>query len=434
MEWLYVMKQIKYLMKLNLYYIKSNKKLYINFIIGIFLSTFILASIYIVKNSYDDYHLRTLAYPTGAWEVQYVYDGVHKEYDGLINYTYISSSDIYNYKDTSISPLYVSKFDDLLNIDLKEGRYPQNSNELILDELFASNNHILLNDHLTLVNDKHEEKVFKVVGFNANFNSKKVYSYLDNGNNITQVYAQFKNKDEFVIFEKDDYFLINEEFVNTKYFGNKAFDTIILLFVIFVFGCMSIQMYTSTYMYLKRKEEYMLHLYYAGATKKQRILMNFLEFIFVNSIFMFISFLISIVIWKLFITIQSTLIKEILGARIDFHYVFKIKYQIIVILMTLLICFVSFFVALISNFKKHHKNIKYRKIQLKQFPISSRLGVLDILRKRFGILICLSICISSILFMCSQIIVETWLHNYEVTLVEEDNICANFALFNIKKT
>ena len=440
MEWYIAMKIYKYLMKLNLRYISKHKKLYIHFIIGIFLSTFLLSSIYIVKNSYDNFNLKSTSYLTGEWEVRYYHHNIPdmKEElkqlidEGLINLTY-TTNEGYHYNTTSNVVTFVSEFNNLINVNLIEGKYPTTNSEIIINEKLALKDALKIGDKITMSNFEHVSKDFEIVGFSSSPIDLGLYSYLEDDSNIEMVYAQIQDKRYLELLGDAQVFMFNDTYLNTKYYGNTSFDYTINLFVLFVFGCMLIQMYNSTKIYLKKKANYMQSLYYVGATNKQRFLMTFLEFFFINILIMLISFIVSIGIWNLLINGLSIFIKNLLDSQIDFNYVFNLKYQVFVIIMVLLICLLSMLVALRFSLRNKYKKLRLRNIKFKKISISSRLGLLDIIRKRYGIIICLSIYVSSILFMCSQIIIESWLHNYEVTLDTEENINASYALYNVTR-
>lgn len=117
--------------------------------------------------------------------------------------------------------------------------------------------------------------------------------------------------------------------------------------------------------------------------------------------------------------------------QLSINLTFALKYNHLMEIILIVLClFISSFI-LVSR-RTHRKKVihlHFRKITLRYFPLNLRISLLDILRTGHAFFIILTVTVCSLLFQTTQFVVENWLKSSESLYIYEDDITANFDLF-----
>ena len=440
----------KFLFQLSIKYIHAHKKMFFPFIIIVFLSSFLLTSIYVVKDSYDLYNLQINEKRFGKWDFSYSPQALSSFYPDELKFIQTNTDTImyedsiaYQPKTANHSiPGYsfkaVSAFD-VLPIIMLEGTYPTNGNEIMINTSFMEQNKLKIGNNLTFQNEDGEIKKYTITGTYknyANFQIPDFYTYLENKTEAFTIYANAKDKSTLLqlfnmMGENPELVLqINTFVTNTKYHLNEKFEFLYSTFTIFIYFCAFLFIFNSLHMYIKKKESYLQQLFTLGATKKQMQLSVFFEFFLVCGSCFLLSFLFSILLWKTIFMAGSDWLQTHLQLSFAFVYQLTPKHFISLILCNMLTFLLCYLTAMWKNRK--HRNIKlhFRSIKLNFLPIISRLTGLEIIRTGFGKFIIISLTLCSILLQTTHIVVEYWIHDRSTYVRNDADITASFNLFN----
>ncbi len=440
----------KYIFQLSIKYIRAHKKMFFPFIIIVFLSSFLLTSIYVVKDSYDLYNLQISEKRFGKWDFSYFPQALSSYSFDKLDFIQTNTDTIMYENSISYEPKTVShsilKYSfkavsafDVLPIIMLEGAYPANENEIMVNTSFMEQNKLKIGNTLPFQNEEGEIKNYTITGTYknyANFPTPDFYTYLENKAEAFTIYADAKDKTTLLQLidmadENPEINLhLNTSVTNAKYHLNEKFEFLYLMFTIFIYVCSFLFIVNSLHMYIKKKEPYLQQMFTLGATKKQMQLSSFFEFFLVCGSCFLLSFLFSILLWKTLFTAGSDWLQTHLQLSFAFIYQLTPNHFISLILcntLTFLLCYV---IAMWKNRK--HKSVKlhFRSIRLNFLPVISRLTGLEILRTGFGKFIIISLTLCSILLQTTHIVVEYWIHDRSTYVRNDADITASFSLFN----
>lgn len=437
------MKYLKLFFKLNTKYIKFNKSYYTTFFISVFLSVFLVTSIFIVQDSYNSFTLNNSKYVNGSWDIKYsgyyynqiLNDEERFELDQSQDEMLYVKLETANYKEKSITLNYVSKFNSLLAIHLTHGKYPMMNNEILVEKKFADNNEMNIGDDIEITDEYGKIIKYKITGTYNKVSSQvsdNFYTFFvvtsDDIEN-TEVYATVTTLDNYQIYQNEvDEINTNDYYSNIKFYGNKLFNLFMNILIIFIFGSSLLLLLNSTMIHLNNKELYLKKLLLIGVTNKQINLLLVLELFWVYTISFVVSFITTLGFWNIVIWLGQYQITKILQSSIpiDIHLSMMKIISIIILLFCTFI--ISFLIAIILRKKTKQRGKYFRSWKLKRLPITIRLGILDLLRKRYGLLICIALSISSVVFVMTQYVVESLITNYSNTYNYSSDIEINFVL------
>lgn len=231
-------------------YRRRNKKSYVLLFSILFLCTFLLTSLFVVKDSYDLYRINAAKGFYGDYDVKYTAHAYtqNKEYTD----TYLDSLSYetpmpYEYKGTFDSLVSTTNFS-VYSIRLIEGKYPK-SNEVLIHKKYQ--NKYKVGDTIKLYSDQ-KSKEYTISGVYENQNNQLVnYSFYTTTNSkkdVMYVYANLKDKSAIATLPVQDYEL-NSDMVVAKYHLNAEYENIfkfLILFMVYVVSCLYIAFYLYT--------------------------------------------------------------------------------------------------------------------------------------------------------------------------------------------
>ena len=251
-------------------YRRRNKKSYVLLFSILFLCTFLLTSLFVVKDSYDLYRINAAKGFYGDYDVKYTAHAYtqNKEYTD----TYLDSLSYetpmpYEYKGTFDSLVSTTNFS-VYSIRLIEGKYPK-SNEVLIHKKYQ--NKYKVGDTIKLYSDQ-KSKEYTISGVYENQNNQLVnYSFYTTTNSkkdVMYVYANLKDKSAIATLPVQDYEL-NSDMVVAKYHLNAEYENIFKFLILFMSICCFLFIYSVLSVHLKKKKAFYDQLYILGMNKKK---------------------------------------------------------------------------------------------------------------------------------------------------------------------
>lgn len=208
-------------------YRNRNKKSYVLLLSILFLCTFLLTSLFVVKDSYDQYRINAAKSFDGDYDVKYTTFAYtqNKEYTD----TYLDSLSY----ETPLPYVYKGTFDSLVSttnfsvypIRLIEGKFPK-SNEVLIHKKYQ--NKYKVQDTIKLYSDQ-KSKEYTISGVYENLNNQLVnysfYTATNSKKDAMYVYANLKDQSAIATLPVQDYEL-NSDMVVAKYHLNVEYENI----------------------------------------------------------------------------------------------------------------------------------------------------------------------------------------------------------------
>ena len=393
-------------------YRSRNKKSYVLLLSILFLCTFLLTSLFVVKDSYDQYRINAAKSFYGDYDVKYTTFAYtqNKEYTD----TYLDSLSY----ETPLPYMYKGTFDSLVSttnfsvypIRLIEGEYPK-SNEVLIHKKYQ--NKYKVGDTIKLYADQ-DSKEYKISGVYENLNNQLVnysfYTSTHSKKHAMYVYANLKNKSAIATLPVQDYEL-NSDMVVAKYHLNVEYENIFKFLILFMSGCCFLFVYSVLSVHLKKKKAFYDQLYILGMNKKNIRLSMIKEYtlLFVGIECMGIGF--TFVLWGLFLKwIQMNLPFSLNLSR----------YHLCILLLILFVQYVSAFgLSLVRQ-----KHYFFRKLHI------SNLSIVETMRNGNGLFIAMIVAMSS-MFMCvSMQSLTSWIQTNKQEVSYEHDVSATFNIFD----
>lgn len=430
----------KLLLTLSIRYIKTHKTVFLPFIIIIFLTTFLISSAFIIKDSYDDYALRLAEKQYGAWDVSYTYKAIDylSDYDKQLineqlNPIMFEKYLHYYYKNTKDESFRAVTNFDILPITLLKGAYPKNTTELLIEQSFSNSTNYTIGDTITVYDNNGIEHSYTITGIIKevlDLPIARFYTYLEDTSQAYTVYANIKNGYIQNFHSDNQTFSLNEEVIRTKYHLNKSFNFIYLIFICFLCLCAFIFLYNATSLYFYKKQTYLTQLYSLGATKKQVIVCIFFEFFLLCGVLFFISLFGSLVLWHFIFSILGNILAQHLKLSIPFQFVLKDNHFILLCSLILLIFILSFLLIVKKTFKRKKLKLHFRNVKFHRFSLQLKIALLDTIRTGYSKYIIFTLTICSTLFLTTQYIVENWIKEQKTLVENTYDVTASFNLFS----
>ncbi len=456
---------MKILNKLTIKNLKLNKKRTIVTIIGILLSTALMVGIGLLFSSMQDYMVREIISYSGSYHTKYTditredYEIISNTkkvttfYERTIGFSQIKSENEYK-PYIYISSVSKGFFDEL---ELIEGRFPQNSNEVVISNHLKTNGGITyhVGDTITLdYGDRYlegekitsnlqyyEEEEFKVtsshsyrvVGIVSRSNYEdysaagySIFTLDENKDGLVIAYVTFQNKKNIINKSESLAEKINYPRVRINYnssllaaYGESSYGNInwtittmmIIMLSLVSIGCIIVIYNSFAISVMERKKEFAL-LSSVGASRKQLSYMIFYEALVVGIIGIVLgiasSYLgIGVVIEVLNHLLKGALEYKLYLVTIPIYVIIPVIFMFIVIILSAIIpskraSRVSIIEAIRQNddIKLNKKKIKTSKLINKMFGIEGEIALKNIKRnkKKYRITT-ISLFISIVLFI-----------------------------------
>ena len=393
-------------------YRSRNKKSYVLLLSILFLCTFLLTSLFVVKDSYDQYRINAAKSFDGDYDVKYTTFAYtqNKEYTD----TYLDSLSY----ETPLPYMYKGTFDSLVSttnfsvypIRLIEGEYPK-SNEVLIHKKYL--NKYKVGDTVKLYADQ-DSKEYKISGVYENLNNQLInysfYTSTHSKKDAMYVYANLKDKSAIATLPVQDYEL-NSDMVVAKYHLNVEYENIFKFLILFMSVCCFLFVYSVLSVHLKKKKAFYDQLYILGMNKKKIRLSMMKEYtsFFVGIECIGIGF--TFVLWGLFLKwIQMNLPFSLNLSR----------YHLCILLLILVVQYVTAFGLSLVR----HKHYFFRKL------IISNLSIVETMRNGNGLFIAMIVAMSS-MFMCvSMQSLTSWIQTNQQEVSYEHDVSATFNIFD----
>lgn len=393
-------------------YRSRNKKSYVLLLSILFLCTFLLTSLFVVKDSYDQYRINAAKSFDGDYDVKYTTFAYtqNKEYTD----TYLDSLSY----ETPLPYMYKGTFDSLVSttnfsvypIRLIEGEYPK-SNEVLIHKKYL--NKYKVGDTVKLYADQ-DSKEYKISGVYENLNNQLInysfYTSTHSKKDAMYVYANLKDKSAIATLPVQDYEL-NSDMVLAKYHLNVEYENIFKFLILFMSVCCFLFVYSVLSVHLKKKKAFYDQLYILGVNKKKIRLSMMKEYtsFFVGIECIGIGF--TFVLWGLFLKwIQMNLPFSLNLSR----------YHLCILLLILVVQYVTAFGLSLVR----HKHYFFRKL------IISNLSIIETVRNGNGLFIAMIVAMSS-MFMCMSMQSLTfWIQTNQQEVSYEHDVSATFNIFD----
>ena len=393
-------------------YRSRNKKSYALLLSILFLCTFLLTSLFVVKDSYDQYRIDAAKSFYGDYDVKYTTFAYtqNKEYTD----TYLDSLSY----ETPLPYMYKGTFDSLVSttnfsvypIRLIEGEYPK-SNEVLIHKKYL--NKYKVGDTVKLYADQ-DSKEYKISGVYENLNNQLInysfYTSTHSKKDAMYVYANLKDKSAIATLPVQDYEL-NSDMVLAKYHLNVEYENIFKFLILFMSVCCFLFVYSVLSVHLKKKKAFYDQLYILGMNKKKIRLSMMKEYtsFFVGIECIGIGF--TFVLWGLFLKwIQMNLPFSLNLSR----------YHLCILLLILVVQYVTAFGLSLVR----HKHYFFRKL------IISNLSIVETMRNGNGLFIAMIVAMSS-MFMCvSMQSLTSWIQTNQQEVSYEHDVSATFNIFD----
>ena len=390
-------------------YIHFYKKEYVPILLTVFFSSLLLTSLFISKDSYDNYNFNLSKELYGNYDVKVsLYDYKENKIEGLTILNYENS--IHTEDGTNLT--FFTNLD-VYPIQIIQGTSGKN-NEILLHKKYKNKYKI---------GDTFEG--YTISGFYKNLNAEIVndtaYLKSTDKKSCMYIYANVRSKD--ILNSLPETYEINQNLVTTKYHLNTAFENAFTLFYILITLYCFLFVYHAFYLHLSKKEETFNKLHNLGISYKQLSKMIWIENVYLYVPAFFISFIFSIALWYIIL-------------HLPFHLLIPLKFSItkihclILILSILSTYILSIFFSLQKSKRKHKQNLHFRKLNLRIFPTSTQLVILDLLRSGYGILLILLLCFSTSFIGVSNSMIHMWKAQINDEISYKHDISANFDIFD----
>ncbi|MEG0527580.1 MAG: FtsX-like permease family protein [Longicatena sp.] len=440
----------KYILKLSLKFIKSHKTLFIPFIIVIFLSTCLITTIYVIKDSYAHYSLQMNQKIYGAWDFTFPPQSIEGSEEIFIDNNvdikmfenYLSYVPISNEIENHLSNFKAVSTFDYLPIIILEGMYPTNEHEILIDIKYMEQSNLSIGNIVAFHDESNVIKNFTITGYYQHYIPTPTitfYTYLENNHDAFTAYADAKDQSSMQHIMNmtetmtEPYYQLNDGVINAKYHFNDSFEILYTAFMGLVYICIFLFIFNSLSMYIKKKQSYFYQLSTLGATKKQIILSLFFEFIIVCGFFFSMSVILSISLWRLIFMFGGKWIANYLDLSFDFTFVLTTNHLYTLLFMSLVIFLFCFIIALWTNRQQKRKKFKFKTIKLRFIPLTFRMVCLEMIRTGYAIFIIATLIVSSVLFQTTQVIVDYWINSKVPNIQQDSDISASFNLLNKDK-
>lgn len=430
---------MKFLCKLNYRYFKYNRKSYISICFGVILSTLLMMSFFIVKDSYHDFNVRTTQYMTGSWEISFTLNKKNSNRISDLKNPVVVQDCPLSYKNIDfIFVKTVTKFDDTLGFHLLQGKYPHSKTEISIDDTFAKKENIHLGDRVSFQTEEGTDISYTVSGiFERSITQQNTVFYLyDDSPEVFEqgiIYGELKDSESLNDYKEHiEGVRVNELLLNAKYGTNHILKALKIVAMIAIGICSIIFLFNSFRIQIENKKKYFQQLQLLGATKKQICCMIAIELILVGTIVFILSSFISYYLWYLLINGSGALITRLFNSKVSMDCVLYTKSIAIMLLQMGITFIITCGLTFYQLFHYKNKELHFRNITLRGLPIYYRIGILDMLRKRTGKSIILSIFIGTTLFMCVRYPLNVWLTNKKESFAVFDHtIEATFSFYDL---
>lgn len=393
-------------------YISCNKKSYVLLFSILFLCTFLLTSLFVVKDSYDLYRINAAKSFYGDYDVKYTAHAYaqNKEYTD----TYLDSLSYetpmpYAYKGTFDSLVSTTNFS-VYPIRLIEGEYPK-SNEVLIHKKYQ--NKYKVQDTIKLYSDQ-KSKEYTISGVYENLNNQLVnysfYTATNSKKDAMYVYANLKDKSAIATLPVQDYEL-NSDMVVAKYHLNVEYENIFKFLILFMSVCCFLFVYSVLSVHLKKKKAFYDQLYILGMNKKKIRLYMIKEYTLLFALIECMGIGFTLLLWGLFLKwIQMNL-------PFSLHIS---KYHLCILLLILFVQYI--FVFGLSLVRPKH--YFFRKLNI------SNLSIVETMRNGNGLFIALIVAMSSMFICVSMQSLTSWIQTNQQEVQYEHDVSATFNIFD----
>ena len=393
-------------------YRSRNKKSYVLLLSILFLCTFLLTSLFVVKDSYDQYRINAAKSFDGDYDVKYTTHAYtqNKEYTD----TYLDSLSYetplpYAYKGTFDSLVSTTNFS-VYPIRLIEGKFPK-SNEVLIHKKYQ--NKYKVQDTIKLYSDQ-DSKVYTISGVYENLNNQLVnysfYTATNSKKDAMYVYANLKDKSAIATLPVQDYEL-NSDMVVAKYHLNVEYENIFKFLILFMSVCCFLFVYSVLSVHLKKKKAFYDQLYILGMNKKKIRLYMIKEYTLLFALIECMGIGFTLLLWGLFLQwIQMNL-------PFSLHIS---KYHLCILLLILFVQYI--FVFGLSLVRPKH--YFFRKLNI------SNLSIIETMRNGNGLFIALIVAMSSMFICVSMQSLTSWIQTNQQEVQYEHDVSATFNIFD----
>lgn len=393
-------------------YRSRNKKSYVLLVSILFLCTFLLTSLFVVKDSYDLYRINAVKSFYGDYDVKYTAYAYtqNKEYTD----TYLDSLSYetpmpYAYKGTFDSLVSTTNFS-VYPIRLIEGKYPK-SNEVLIHKKYQ--NEYKVGDTIKLYSDQ-KSKEYTISGVYENLNNQLVnysfYTATNSKKDAMYVYANLKDKSAIATLPVQDYEL-NSDMVVAKYHLNVEYENIFKFMILFMSVCCFLFVYSVLSVHLKKKKAFYDQLYILGMNKKKIRLYMIKEYTLLFALIECMGIGFTLLLWGLFLK----------WIQLNLPFSLNIsKYHLCILLLILFVQYIfAFGLSLVRP-----KHYFFRKLNI------SNLSIVETMRNGNGLFIALIVAMSS-MFMCvSMQSLTSWIQTNQQEVQYEHDVSATFNIFD----
>lgn len=393
-------------------YRSRNKKSYVLLLSILFLCTFLLTSLFVVKDSYDLYRINAAKSFYGDYDVKYTTHAYtqNKEYTD----TYLDSLSYetplpYAYKGTFDSLVSTTNFS-VYPIRLIEGEYPK-SNEVLIHKKYL--NKYKVGDAIKLYSNQ-DSKVYTISGVYENLNNQLVnysfYTATNSKKDAMYVYANLKDKSAIATLPVQDYEL-NSDMVVAKYHLNVEYENIFKFLILFMSVCCFLFVYSVLSVHLKKKKAFYDQLYILGMNKKKIRLYMIKEYTLLFALVECMGIEFTLLLWGLFLKwIQMNL-------PFSLHIS---KYHLCILLLILFVQYIfAFGLSLVRP-----KHYFFRKLNI------SNLSIIETMRNGNGLFIALIVAMSSMFICVSMQSLTSWIQTNQQEVQYEHDVSATFNIFD----
>lgn len=393
-------------------YRSRNKKSYVLLFSILFLCTFLLTSLFVVKDSYDLYRINAAKSFYGDYDVKYTTFAYtqNKEYTD----TYLDSLS----HETPMPYAYKGTFDSLVSttnfsvypIRLIEGKYPK-SNEVLIHKKYQ--NKYKVQDTIKLYSDQ-KSKEYTISGVYENLNNQLVnysfYTATNSKKDAMYVYANLKDKSAIATLPVQDYEL-NSDMVVAKYHLNVEYENIFKFMILFMSVCCFLFVYSVLSVHLKKKKAFYDQLYILGMNKKKIRLYMVKEYTLLFALIECMGIGFTLLLWGLFLKwIQMNL-------PFSLHIS---KYHLCILLLILFVQYIfAFGLSLVRP-----KHYFFRKLNI------SNLSIVETMRNGNGLFIALIVAMSSMFICVSMQSLTSWIQTNQQEVQYEHDVSATFNIFD----
>lgn len=399
---------IRYIRK----YIHFYKKSYIPLFLILLSSTFLLSSLYIAKDSYDNYNLNAAIAFNGNYDVKCsLYDYKKNKVDTLSILNYETNE----YINSQESITFATNLD-VYPIQVIKGKRPK-KNQILLHSKYTKKYKIGQSYH-----------GYKISGFYKNLNTELVnstaYVHTNSKKDAMTIYANVNNKETLNLL--GDLYTINENVVQYKYHLNTSFEYAFIIFYILVTLYCFVLNYNGFNLHYKKQQPTFKQLHTLAFSKKQLVKWILIEY---TSIYLFsflFSFILSIGLWNLLLHLPFDTLIPLSFSITPVH----------VLLLTIsmfAIYGLSLFLILRKEKRSQFQKYRFKKYRLNCIPIKRRIILLDSIRTQYSIILVFLFTISLSFIFISNSMIQSWSKQVNTNIEYKHAITATYNIFNHEK-